>query len=845
MPIEIKARGSEDAKLWIIGDFPRDADLQSNILHSTNSKSGQFLSEQLIISGCGEARMEVLSNVKPKKGTLKKMEEDPVEFQYLHANIATLKKKIKKHEPNLVLLLGPTVLEYLGEGRKDINAWRGHVFWHEECKCKMMATYSPGHVLRQMYFNSHRAEQPGQLRALFNHDMHKAKEEMGKRNLTYTPHSLLVLDEYEKAKKYLLDALATAKILSFDIEIVKPYESYFMDCIGLAYTREVGACLPLYKVREGKFEPLYTKQQAGELFGLLKILLESDIPKVGQNIAQFDILVLWEHYGMKTRNVVWDTMIAAHNIYCELPKDLGTLISMYANLPYMKQMIKTGKYDDRWEYCAMDALANLHVMDGQVELMKEHNTYDHYKNITNPAIMPLIDMQKTGVFIDEKYREITMRHENQIVSQIESILALIFNNHSMHKGKDPRPFNPGSPDQKKKLFYGLFKVPVKYKKGSTPTVDKNAMEEIKLSDRRYCVRLLADICLRYRAAVAMYGKLATPTRRGRMHSEYGLGGIDKESEDVDHGKIEALGTETGRLNSRASKIMNVYDPTKRKWVSSGSNLQNLAKGPQRDMVIPDQEEIFCHVDLYAAEAFLVAMDAREDKLIEMLFSGNKIHNWLLDYVVNTFGDAAEKAGFDYHNAKTCIHAMNYDVEPKTISYQTGLPIEFAQQVYNMYHRKFPGIKLRMQAIRDKLEQTQELYSLLGRRRQFFGPMNHDTYKEAYAWPSQSVIGELTIYALSKLWEYSQSWKLSEKVQKPRSNIERPWCFPALNTHDGIAIRCLAHQRKMVVQAVLDAFNVPLQQRDITLTIPIEIGWGNSFNEVIDKEVHWYGQNTGS
>ena len=71
-----------------------------------------------------------------------------------------------------------------------------------------------------------------------------------------------------------------------------------------------------------------------------------------------------------TNNLVWDTMVAAHEIYSDLPKDLGTLISMYTNLPYMKELIHEKGLDSRWKYNAMDALANIHIMDGEMAEMK-------------------------------------------------------------------------------------------------------------------------------------------------------------------------------------------------------------------------------------------------------------------------------------------------------------------------------------------------------------------------------------------------------------------------------------------------------------------------------------------
>lgn len=237
-------------------------------------------------------------------------------------------------------------------------------------------------------------------------------------------------------------------------------------------------------------------------------------------------------------------------------------------------------------------------------------------------------------------------------------------------------------------------------------------------------------------------------------------------------------------------------------------------------------EEFCLTDLWGAEAFLTFLDANEPVGIEMLLKGIKIHNWLEDIVKEKFPEAVKAADYTYKSAKQNIHSMNYGIRPPHMSRECGLPLNICEWIYAYYHKTFPGIRMRMERIQQELQHTHSLTSLLGRKRMFFAPWGDDLFKEAYAWPSQSCIGEITNIAMTKLYYLGQSFE--------------PWMFPALNTHDGLAIRCYKGNRQAVRQRVIEAFDVPLTRWGITLRIPIEIGWGDNFNDMTEKEVYFYG-----
>lgn len=235
---------------------------------------------------------------------------------------------------------------------------------------------------------------------------------------------------------------------------------------------------------------------------------------------------------------------------------------------------------------------------------------------------------------------------------------------------------------------------------------------------------------------------------------------------------------------------------------------------------PPPEE-FALVDQWAAEAYLTALDAGEIKLMDMLNRGEKIHDWMWNVTKQAwpaFLPESSKApdGYNYKKAKQSVHALNYGVRAQKMAQESGLPIQVCEWQFGYYHSQFPGIRLRQARIKEQLAEG-FLVSVLGRKRIFIAQLNEEILNQAYAWPSQSVIGEITNIALTKLMWAGMV-------------LRDPWMFPALNTHDGMAIRVPKGVREKVKRRVRDAFNIPLTKNGITITIPVEIAFSTSFDD---------------
>ena len=737
-----------------------------------------------------------------------------------------LRKRIEEGKPNLVLGFGKEVLKEL-VGREDIMKWRGHIM-----EGKYLFTLDPVSVHRQSY--SERKNTQGQYDLLQKVDLKKAIKECEYPETRFEETPLKTCIGYDDAVNALQHLHRNSEILAFDIEVLKPYEGRLVDCISFANQDGVGICIPLWSATNR----IWTNEKEFiHLFSLIKILLGSEIPKVGQN-GQYDITTLEYYYDVKVNNYIWDTMVVGHTLFCDLPKDLGTLISLYANIPYHKYMIHSTSMRDRWEYSAADSMATLHVMAGQKAKMcdldrccekctgkfkecllcpniKNSSLYFHYMQTINPNIRHIVNIQKEGVKVNMEYRESVVKLEENYRKDILKALKTIL---------PKEDINPKSPKIMTELFYDRLGCTPIYAKGKKLTFNKEARKSLIAEQTRIGAKSIAALligCDEYIMSDAAQLSLKTVPHKEHIRTLY-----------------KPEGTDSGRFASTQSDI-----------IPGSANLQNIQKGPQRAILIPEnKDEEFLHADLYAAEAFLTFLDAQELDGIRSIsgLSGEysqeekygcrvmaaklsdriKIHNWLLNYIREEFPKRVEEAKFNYKGAKQLIHAMNYNVQPPMMAKESGLNLSTCRYIYHMYHRKYPGIRRRMLRIDDNLRRRGMLETPLGRRRYFLGKIEENTYNIAYSWTSQSTIAEVTNGAMC----HCRNWSgVGDNVLN----------YTVMNTHDGLVNRIKRGTREQAIRQTLDAFNREITLRGITITIPVSISFGDNYNENSEEMVYFY------
>jgi DNA polymerase I-like protein with 3'-5' exonuclease and polymerase domains len=263
--------------------------------------------------------------------------------------------------------------------------------------------------------------------------------------------------------------------------------------------------------------------------------------KVNQNIS-FDIGFLYSQNNIITRGALGDTMVAFSIMYPDYPKGLDFITSLYTREPYYKDEGKTWKLDKRdwdweafWRYNAKDAIVALEAWTALEAEMEEYGYRDTY-DMTMRCLDPLVFMQTKGFKVDRETLEATkLKVEAELVELRAELDGIA--------GKDA--FNPASPKQCQKYFYGIKGLkPYINPKTSNITTDDRAMSRI----------------------VSMHGlkeaKLVQEIRRlAKLSSAYFDVNIDHD------GRIRCSynirGTTTGRFSSSQTVFR------------TGMNLQNL------------------------------------------------------------------------------------------------------------------------------------------------------------------------------------------------------------------------------------------------------------------------------
>ena len=233
-----------------------------------------------------------------------------------HHHLYRLRDELLDAKPNVIVPLGGTAL-WAFTGSAGISAARGAVVPASLTipGAKLVPTFHPAYVMRQW-----------KLFTVAVGDFNTAAAQAAKGPEIVWPERSLVVEPTRADLADWTPKLLNADLLSVDIETGWG----FITCIGFAPNEREAICVPFVDLRTPNRS--YWKDPADEVFAWewCKRVLESGVPKVGQNFAGYDFLWLLERAGIGVRNLRHDTRLLHHALYPELPKDLAFMGASYA-----------------------------------------------------------------------------------------------------------------------------------------------------------------------------------------------------------------------------------------------------------------------------------------------------------------------------------------------------------------------------------------------------------------------------------------------------------------------------------------------------------------------------------
>lgn len=686
--------------------------------------------------------------------------------------------------PNLryVVLLGNYALQAVC-GLSGITNWRGSIL-----KLKLasrdvtaIAAFNPAYVMREPKFEP-----------ILPLDLAKVRLV---REGKYKEHEVnaIICRNIEESLEHLDRLRASKKPVAYDIETINQQTA----CYGFSNDKHEGVCIPLRDANSN----LYSVQDEARLLRAIQDLFDDpDIQLVAQN-ATFDGYYSWIKDGLRLHTrPVYDTLLAHHTLYPQLPHSLGFLVSQYTTHPFYKDEGKdwreAGTVDDFWRYNCKDTALTIAVFEATQRELKQQKLYDFFTNHVMQLQPSSVRATAYGLRFDHEHRA---ELSEQLTAYVSQLRADFQRKAYAASGEDPRfeVVNPSSPSQLGELFFQ--KLRLVGRGTSTDVKNRQRIAEHPLTSESSRAAIAAlDLYAKEQKFVSTYVNVKL-SEDGRMRSEYKQHGTQKAP---------------GRLSSSS-----LLDGT-------GSNLQNQ---PQRahKLFLADPGCAFGYFDLSQAEARVVAYLAniakwKEDFERARITGTFDCHRslaasmWKLPYDEVPTDDTINGEFTLRYKAKRCRHGLNYRMEAAKLAETASLSLRDAHIAYNLYHEINPELRIWWDKLTHEARTTKQLWSPMGRRWIIMQRIDEATLESIVAFKPQSTIGD----------KVCQVWYRSERDERWPAD-----CRIALNIHDALIChgpverikRCLAIMKEHAEQPILINGEELIIPADLKMSVPDELG----------------------
>jgi uracil-DNA glycosylase family 4 len=639
------------------------------------------------------------------------------QFQELRSRLI---KELASTSAKVIVPMGATAWLMLSGNNHEISKYRGSPYWAEELGIEelrgriIMPTFHPASALL--------GRNPINFWIIMS-DLVKAKR-LFNEGISRKEYQIKLWPTLIEIKDFLA---AIEDETTVDIEAY-PGDPVQITCIGFT-SKDSVMCIPIV----GPTGSVWNETEETEIWRAVADVLENpSIKKSGQNFI-FDIETLLYSLGIKTDNFAFDTMLAQHIAWTELPKGLDFITSCYTDYIYYKDDGKEWRHIKDWDsfyrYNAMDCIATKEAigpLQRELETIGGTNTFEWIMKLHRP----LLEMMWRGLKLDleliakkkTELQEEVASLEKELRSLIDVKLAYVISKApDTEKAKVAEKyiggrFNPGSPAQLKWYFYDLLgHKPYHALKTKAVSCDEKAL--IRLGRKGVAEAPLIIKIRKAKKLISTYFECSLDSDQ-RLRCQY-----------------KPSGTDTGRLASAKN------------FRGTGMNLQNQPKA-FKSCIIADPGMLLIEGDLARAESYPVAYLSRDPAMIQSLESGLDVHKYNASLI---FGVPYEEVTPEQRSmGKKVVHASNYAMGPNTFAINADIEVSEARRLLTLYHARFTGLHRWHREIRDQVSKTRMLVSLLGRPRRVLGPLTDDTFRSCYAFGPQSVVGEVTNRGLTKI-----------------------------------------------------------------------------------------------
>lgn len=760
--------GSLDSKILFVSDYLRLNDKIEGQVFGGNVRQlfeNSCLKES--ISSEDYAVVAAISDT-PRAGKPKNFKQEDHD-KWRHA----LYDVVKKSKANVIVPLGKYALEVL-TGHKSIQKWHLSVTRTkpEFGSRKAIALFNPHDVYRD----------PG-LNPYLYFGLAKIREHSEHTNLCIPDRKFFLNPSFDETMDYLDSLLRYADELSVDFETGRGQ----INTIGFA--KSPREAIAIYTLPERCSAEKYK-----QLMNRIRILLESDIPKIAQQALYEQMWALL--YGINIRNVTADTMWMMKFIYPELSMGLDNVGRIWTPFPYWKDDNESWNdirdWKQHFDYNCKDTTGTFWAKNEMEAEIKDRGLWELWSNFVMEFYPVIVEMCSNGLLVNESAL-LTLRQDTE-----RKLLAIDDEIQRIFLERIGKNVNLNSPKQKQEAFAEMgIKLPmVKDKKTGEmkPSTNKKAITKLK---KQHPDEPIFDVLLKFSKENKLSSSYVHFGYDDDCHVRYALGGCN---------------TETGRWNCKLD------------FRDNGFNAQTVPK-KVRHIFQASPDTWLMQIDLSQAESRFVAWDAPETKLMDMINRREDIHTYVASNIFKKLPELISKK--ERQLGKKSGHAANYSVGLRTfveacaVEMDIWLSEQEGRNILEGYHAVFPGIRKRQKRIQDEIRRHRMLKTPFGRERHFFGRMGDDTFREGYAYAPQSTIPDITNCLMLYLWRLREKFGLKFKF--------------LLQVHDSLLLE-VADDRDTIQEIIASARCTQLWHPKIelaggTLVIPVDIEIGKNWGSL--------------
>ncbi len=495
----------------------------------------------------------------------------------------------------------------------------------------------------------------------------------------------------ETELRTVLDTLKNAGYFTFDLETTSAVPM-LAEIVGLSFScRENEAWyVPVRQAAPGRaFQELFLDSEGGETVDLLDMLSplfqDEAVRKNAQN-AKYDIIVL-ANYGVQVRGLAFDTMVASYLLNPSgRQHNLDALALEYFNIKKIptSDLIGKGKKQITMREVALETVARYACEDADITerlrrifepKLAEAGLRELADTVEIPLILVLVDMERNGVALDQKFLEQMSAEMHDRLQGLEQEIYDL-------AGEE---FNIQSTKQLAVILFEKLGLPVIRRTKTGYSTDAAVLEKLApIHPLPACLLEYREIAKLKSTYVDALPRLINP-RTGRVHTSYNQ-------------TVAA----TGRLSSSDPNLQNIPIRTE------------IGRSIRRAFVPGREDWLLLDADYSQIELRIMAHLSGDEALVSAFRDGDDIHTAT---AARVFGVEKQAVDADLRRqAKEINFGIMYGMGVYGLASRLQIPREEARAIIDEYFLKYPGVNAYIARTLAEAREKGYVTTLMNRRR---------------------------------------------------------------------------------------------------------------------------------